>query len=226
MIEIDNLSYMVRDGNSDRVILDEVTTLFKRGEVTAITGPSGSGKTSLLYAIAGFLDKNISGKILIDNVNVGVMKQREREKFRLDNIGFIYQNLNLFPFLSVRENILLPLKIRGFKIDDCEIEKYINYFSLDYSKIINKKVNQLSGGEQQRIAIVRTVIGGQKILLCDEPTANMDEKNRNLFVDLMLSAARGFNQCIVVVSHDRKVVESCDKIYYLNYGKLEEYGGM
>lgn len=217
MIELKDLNYVIQDGMSKRTILNKVNVTFQKGQLSTITGPSGSGKTSLLYAMGGLLG-DASGNIMINGTDLNAIKlQKEKDKFRMRNISIIFQNFNLFPCLNVEDNILMPHYIMGSrKIINASIEEYLDRMQL--GQIQKKMISQLSGGEQQRVAIIRALLSDTNILLCDEPTASLDEKNIDILMDI-LQEKKG-EMMIVIVTHDERVYRHSTCRYHLINGEL------
>lgn len=221
-IEIINLNYSVIDGNSKRKILDNLNIKVENGKVIVIFGPSGSGKTTLLYALAGILDNIDSGEILVNSESIYKMKQNERDEFRLHNMGLVFQNLNLFPYMSVTENILIPIYAKNLKPCVNDQKRLMELISLlGVEDCIGKPIGKLSGGEQQRIAIIRAFISKPAVVICDEPTANLDRKNSIIFYEKLRSIAEIEGCSVVMVSHDALARKYSDYAIELVDGKIE-----
>jgi lipoprotein-releasing system ATP-binding protein len=215
MLELKNIikSY------GDQLILNNVSFQVKEKELVSILGPSGSGKSTLLQII-GLLNNADSGSILFDNIECTTLNEHELINFRNKKLGFVFQFHNLLGEFTCEENIKMPLYIRGnlFNNHDNELfEKIID--KLDIKKIIHKYPNQLSGGEQQRVAVARALINQPKILLADEPTGNLDNKNAHNLYELFLELKEDWNQCIIMVTHNENLTKQSDQIIYLNSEK-------
>lgn len=199
-----------------RTILNDLDYKFESGNIYAILGESGSGKTTLLN-ILGFLDNNFEGELYIDGESVD--KRHDKYSLRNEKIGFVFQSYYLIDYLSVEENIKTPLEYSDHKID-LEYYKYL-INKLNLNQIIEEKVNYLSGGEKQRISLARALINKPQIIICDEPTGNLDSKN----ADQVISILRQFlseDKIIIIVTHDNNVAQYCDLILKLQDGKLYE----
>lgn len=215
MLELKNIikSY------GDQLILNDVSFQVKEKELVSILGPSGSGKSTLLQII-GLLNNADSGSILFDNIECTTLNEHELINFRNKKLGFVFQFHNLLGEFTCEENIKMPLYIRGnlFNNHDNELfEKIIH--KLDIKKLIHKYPNQLSGGEQQRVAVARALINQPKILLADEPTGNLDNKNAHNLYELFLELKEDWNQCIIMVTHNENLTKQSDQIIYLNSEK-------
>lgn len=200
-------------------VLNGMSFDIQRGEQVAVVGASGSGKSTLMYILGG-LDKEDSGKVLIDNMNLSELGDEERAKYRNESIGFIFQFHFLLPSMSSLDNILLPAKIA--KRDLLNIEKWVESLAEDLgvTHCLKKFPYELSGGEQQRINIIRALSLRPKILLCDEPTGNLDSKNSEIVVSVMKSLSRELNSTLIVVTHDARVSDSFDRKITIEDGHI------
>ncbi len=221
MLKLENISYKINDNNKIKTILNNVNYEFEEGKIYVINGVSGSGKTTLLYSIAGLIS-NIEGNILFDKNDLCNLKNHnERDNFRLNNISMIFQNLNLFSFLNVEDNILMPFYAKKIKVD-FKVKKEVS----DYLKLMNlegfekKTINQLSGGEQQRVAIIRAIIQKSKVILCDEPTANLDSENTEIFMSNLLKIKDNLKSIIIISTHDSRLANYADVNIMLKDGKI------
>lgn len=221
ILEMNNVTYSVYDGDKIKKILDGINLMIKEDQVTLISGPSGSGKTTLLYSICGILDNLDNGKIIFDGYSLYDKDQKYRDEFRLNNMGIVFQNYNLFPFMNVKENICFPIYAKGNKPDNCQIERMMYYLKmLDIIELLNKPVKNLSGGEQQRVSIVRALIDDPRLIVCDEPTSNLDSINSESFYNKIREIANKEKKTVVIVSHDSMAKGYCDRYYELNDGKI------
>lgn len=202
---------------SNKKILNDISYSFKNGYIYAILGTSGSGKTTLLN-ILGLLDNKFEGDIIIDHKMIS--KSKDNFEFRNKNIGFIFQSYYLIENLNVEENIKMPLEYSKKEKRDEEYFKSI-IETLKISNLLKEKVNYLSGGEKQRIAIARAFINKPNIIICDEPTGNLDEEN-SLNVIAILKQLISENKLIIIVTHDCFLASQCDIILELKEGKLHE----
>lgn len=198
--------------------LDGVNLSIEEGEFVAIVGSSGSGKTTLLNLLGG-LDKPSEGSIYVRGEKLEDMESEELTIFRRRNIGFVFQNYNLLPILNVYENITLPMKLDGMRVD----EEFLNHM-IDSLKLREKLYHMpetLSGGQQQRVAIARALSTKPAVLLCDEPTGNLDSVTGMEVVGLLKSSAYEFHQTIVVVTHNEKIAQMADRIIRIEDGKVK-----
>ena len=190
----------------------------EEGEFVAIVGSSGSGKTTLLNLLGG-LDKPSEGSIYVRGKKLENMESEELTIFRRRNIGFVFQNYNLLPILNVYENITLPVKLDGVRAD----EAFLNHM-IDRLKLREKLYHMpetLSGGQQQRVAIARALSTKPAVLLCDEPTGNLDSVTGMEVVGLLKSSAYEFHQTIVVVTHNEEIAQMADRIIRIEDGKVK-----
>lgn len=198
--------------------LDGVNLSIEEGEFVAIVGSSGSGKTTLLNLLGG-LDKPSEGSIYVRGEKLEDMESEELTVFRRRNIGFVFQNYNLLPILNVYENITLPMKLDGMRVD----EEFLNHM-IDSLKLREKLYHMpetLSGGQQQRVAIARALSTKPAVLLCDEPTGNLDSVTGMEVVGLLKSSAYEFHQTIVVVTHNEEIAQMADRIIRIEDGKVK-----
>lgn len=219
-LELRDLSKIYIDGVSqNRVILDNVNQCFLEGEITSIVGKSGSGKSTLLNLISG-IDSITNGSIILYGKDISKMADRELTTLRRNEIGFIFQFFNLLPTLSVWENVCLPLelKYRSSKQDFSRAEFFLKEVDMYDRK--NEFPDKLSGGEQQRVAIARALVHQPSLILADEPTGNLDEKNANLIMNLLAKLARDNQNNLILVTHSREAAKFSDRILTLTNGLL------
>ncbi|MCD4783840.1 MAG: ABC transporter ATP-binding protein [Candidatus Eremiobacteraeota bacterium] len=200
-------------------LLENINLEVHQGEFMAIMGPSGSGKSTLLYQI-GCLDIPSFGHIFLDEVDISQEPESIREQIRLHHIGFVFQNYNLLPTLTVIENIMLPMQFSGAhkgerKARAASLLRLVNLASKE-----NEKPTNLSGGQQQRVAIARAMANDPGIILADEPTGNLDGKSGKEVLEVLHSIHENQRISLVLVTHDPKVASYADKIFYLDDGKL------
>lgn len=217
MIELKNVSKVVRSGAEDLTILDNVSLEIPDGEFVAITGASGSGKSTLLGLIAG-LDAPSSGGIFIDGDEVTTMSEDELATLRSGKIGFVFQSFHLIPSLTAFENVLIPMEIIGLKEAKSRAEQLL--VDVDLTNRGHHYPTELSGGEQQRIAIARAFANNPKILLADEPTGNLDSKNGQHIFDLMTELHRQNNVTLVLVTHDQTLADKAQRQIRLIDGRV------
>jgi len=217
MIELKNVSKVVRSGAEDLTILDNVSLTIPDGEFVAITGASGSGKSTLLGLIAG-LDAPSSGGIFIDGDEVTRMSEDELASLRSGKIGFVFQSFHLIPSLTAFENVLIPMEILGLKESKSRAGQLLE--QVDLTARGHHYPTELSGGEQQRIAIARAFANNPKILLADEPTGNLDSKNGQHIFDLMTALHRQNNVTLVLVTHDQNLADKAQRQIRLSDGRV------
>jgi putative ABC transport system ATP-binding protein len=217
MIELKNVSKVVRSGAEDLTILDNVSIAIPDGEFVAITGASGSGKSTLLGLIAG-LDAPSSGGIFIDGDEVTKMSEDELATLRSEKIGFIFQSFHLIPSLTAFENVLIPMEIIGLREAKSRAGQLLE--QVDLTNRGHHYPTELSGGEQQRIAIARAFANNPKILLADEPTGNLDSKNGSHIFDLMTELHRQNNVTLVLVTHDQALADKAQRQIRLKDGRV------
>ena len=221
IIRINNLSYKVKDGDEEKMLLNNISISFEMPEIITISGPSGSGKTTFLYAISGMLD-NLKGEIYIEEKNILACTKKEREKIRLNDISIIFQNLNLFSFMNVEDNILLPYYIKERTVNEKTCQLMNEYLTIMNLAGINKRdIHSLSGGEQQRVAIARAVAKNPKILLCDEPTGALDYKTGKQILKLLQDTCRENNMTVIIVTHNAALAPMADKVIHFKNGTAE-----
>lgn len=209
-------------GVVDVIALDEVNFTMNKGDLTAIVGDSGSGKSTLLHLLAG-VDNPTSGEIFIQGEDITKLNREDMTVFRRRNIGVIYQFFNLIPNISVQKNILLPLLLDGRREDKEYFKEIVS--TLGIADKLDRFPNQLSGGEQQRVAIARSLVTKPALILADEPTGNLDRRNSEEITALFRIVNQRFNSTIMIITHDEKVAMSCDKVFKMVDGKLYSLEG-
>lgn len=201
--------------------LSNVNFELEKGDLVAIIGDSGSGKSTLIHLLAG-VDKPTSGDIFIQDKNITKFNKDEMTIFRRRNIGVVYQFFNLIPNINVRKNILLPLLLDNKKADEEYLKEILSILGIEGK--LDRYPKQLSGGEQQRVAIARSLITRPAIILADEPTGNLDRKNSEEITGLFRLVNKRLNSTIMIITHDEKVANSCDKVYRMVDGRLNFLG--
>lgn len=201
--------------------LSNVNFEMEKGDLVAIIGDSGSGKSTLLHLLAG-VDKPTSGDIFIQDKNITKFNKDEMTIFRRRNIGVVYQFFNLIPNINVRKNILLPLLLDNKKADEEYLKEILSILGIEGK--LDRYPKQLSGGEQQRVAIARSLITRPAIILADEPTGNLDRKNSEEITGLFRLVNKRLNSTIMIITHDEKVANSCNKVYRMVDGRLNFLG--
>lgn len=208
--------YYVTD-NYEVHALDGVSLSVEEGEFLAIIGTSGSGKTTLLQILGG-LDEPIAGGVWIRGNSLKDMTEDERTIFRRRNIGFVFQQYNLIPVINVYENIVLPLRLDGAEIDEKLLEDIVR--TLKIGEKLENLPKELSGGQQQRVAIARALMVKPAVLLCDEPTGNLDSVTSMEVISLLKTCAARFHQTVIVVTHQEAIAQMADRILRVEDGKL------
>ena len=216
-----NLRKIYRMGENNVYALNGVDFTVKEGEFVAIAGASGSGKTTLLNLL-GAMDSPTEGEIFVRGIPLAQMSQNEQTIFRRRNIGFIFQDFKLLPVLNVYDNMVLPLKLDGRKIDREFAEMLLKSLGLQSKR--EQTPYTLSGGEQQRVAIARALITRPAVVLADEPTGNLDSRTGMEVIGLMKVLAQKFYQTLVVVTHDEEVAQMADRIVRIEDGKICQEG--
>ncbi len=201
--------------------LTDINLTFEKGEFTTLSGESGSGKTTLLNIIGG-LDSATSGQIFLDDEEISAYSEEKRAKLRLHDIGFIFQAYNLIHVLTVRENIGFIMKL--LKFDDKEVEARILELAsiLQIEDILHKLPSEISGGQQQRVAVARAVASRPKLILADEPTANLDSKNSERLMNMLRTLNEKEHVTVIFASHDKYVLEQSKRIIVLDDGVVIE----
>ena len=197
--------------------LDDVSFKVERGEFVAIIGSSGSGKSTLLHILGG-VDRPISGKVFVDNQDVYKLNENNLAIFRRRQVGLIYQFYNLIPILNVKENITLPILLDGKKPDYNYLDELIK--TLGLARRVNHLPNELSGGEQQRVSIGRSLMNRPALLLADEPTGNLDSKNSQEIMELLKLSNKKYKQTIIMITHDHNLALNADRIITIKDGKI------
>jgi putative ABC transport system ATP-binding protein len=201
MLEVKDVSKIYELGDSQVVSLDQVSLKIEKGDLVSIVGPSGSGKSTLLYTVGGLLTPT-HGEVTIGEASIYRLSSRQRAKFRLENIGFIFQNFELLPYLTAKENVMVPLHLAGLPSDEQQEAALESLEKVGLAKRADHKPCELSGGEQQRVAVARGIVNNPNILLADEPTGNLDQKTGNEIMKLLceLNAKEGLT--VIFVTHD------------------------
>lgn len=208
--------YYVTD-NYEVHALDGVSLSVEEGEFLAIIGTSGSGKTTLLQILGG-LDEPTAGGVWIRGNSLKDMTEDERTIFRRRNIGFVFQQYNLIPVINVYENIVLPLRLDGAEIDEKLLEDIVR--TLKIGEKLENLPEELSGGQQQRVAIARALMVKPAVLLCDEPTGNLDSVTSMEVISLLKTCAARFHQTVIVVTHQEAIAQMANRILRVEDGKL------
>ncbi len=217
ILRCEGVSKVYGAGNNQVTALDKVDLSVERGEFVAIIGASGSGKSTFLH-ILGSVDKPTAGKVMIEGEDISALNQTRAAIFRRRKVGLVYQFYNLIPTLTIRKNILLPLMLDKKKPNQEYFDQVVK--SLGIADKLEALPKQLSGGQQQRAAIARSLIYRPALLLADEPTGNLDQKNSGEIIDMLKLSNRNLNQTILLITHDEKIALEADRIVTIADGRI------
>ena len=221
LIEIRNLTKAYEEGERRRVVLRDATVSIERGELAVLVGRSGSGKSTLLNLLSG-IDLPTSGEIVVDGVEISHLSERERTLFRRDRIGFVFQFFNLIPTLTVEENLLLPLELKG-KVDPAQRRAALDLLAeVGLGDRRDSYPDRLSGGEQQRVAVARALAHDPLLVLADEPTGNLDLETGLQVLEILDRLTRQAGKTMVMVTHSREVVGLADRVFRVDEARLVE----
>jgi putative ABC transport system ATP-binding protein len=221
LLEVQSVSKTYGEGEAAVHALKNVSFTVSKGEFVAIIGESGSGKSTLLNLV-GALDTPTSGKVLIDGKDVFAMKDSRLTVFRRRNIGFIFQAFNLIPELTVEQNILFPVLLDYQKPDNTYLNELLGVLDLERRR--DHLPSQLSGGQQQRVAIGRALFTRPALILADEPTGNLDSRNSSEVIALLKEASRKYEQTILMITHNRGIAQTADRVLRVSDGVLTDFG--
>lgn len=219
IVELKNLTKTYTEGKHRRIIFDHVNAAFNSGEFIILLGQSGSGKSTLLNLISG-IDVPDGGDILINGVALNRLSERQQTLFRREQIGFIFQFFNLIPTLTVFENITLALQLNGgvTRAKEEEVQALLERVGLSQRR--HAFPDRLSGGEQQRVAILRAIAHNPTLLLADEPTGNLDEETSRTIMQLILELTRQTNKTLIMATHNPELIPLADRVYRIKQGDL------
>ena len=217
LLKVENLYKVYGKGENEVKAVDGVSFSVPKGQMVAIVGASGSGKSTLLHMI-GAVDRPTSGKIYLDGQDVFQQNNRELAIFRRRQVGLIYQFYNLIPVLTAEENITLPVMMDGRKPDKEHLEKTLDMLGLKERR--DHLPSQMSGGQQQRVSMGTALFTSPQVILADEPTGNLDSKNSAEIMELFRRSNRELKQTIIIITHDEKIAEQCDRVIVLSDGKI------
>lgn len=220
-IKVNDISKIYGTNENKVTALKAASMTIFEGDFISIMGPSGSGKSTLLHIISG-LDNPTSGTVLYDNTDIHNGSDKTLSAFRRQKIGFIFQQFNLLPVLTARENIIMPLLLDKKKPDEIYLQELASLLGLENR--LSHLPNELSGGQQQRAAIARALIAKPDIIFADEPTGNLDSKNGNEVMKMLCNIRKKMNKTLVVITHDPRVAEMADRQFTIIDGELSEVG--
>lgn len=218
IIQIKNLTKKYRSGEREQTVLNDISFAVKKSEFLGVTGDSGSGKTTLLHLMGG-LDNASSGEVITCGKNLRELNPIDLEKFRSKHISYIFQDYNLIEELTVWENIIFPAWMKGLSPNNETLLKILRTLMLEDKK--DKFPNQLSGGEQQRVAIVRCIVSKPDIIFADEPTGSLDSKNTRIVAKLLQLVNKQYGTTIIMVTHNVDLLEYCTKSIKVEDGRIK-----
>lgn len=222
MIEVKDLVKIYKQGKTiETKALNGISLVINEGDFLVISGPSGSGKTTLLNIIGG-LDQPSSGSVILNGQNISVLPEKKLAKVRLNNIGFIFQAYNLIPVLTAEENIEYIMALQGVKKKERRDRVIEIAQKLDIEDLLYKKPLEMSGGQQQRVAVARAVVSEPKLVLADEPTANLDTENSEKLIEMMKQMNEKEKVTFIFSTHDPKVIEKAKKELHLVDGMIDK----
>lgn len=217
ILKVKDLCKTYSNGENEVKALDHISFSVEKGEFVAIVGQSGSGKSTLLHLIGG-VDMPSTGEIFVEGKEIYKKSSEEMAIFRRRQVGLVYQFYNLIPVLNVVENITLPLKLDGRKINTEHLNEILEVLGLKERK--NNLPKQLSGGQQQRVSIGRALINAPALLLADEPTGNLDNKNSQEIIELLKYSNKKYHQTLIIVTHDEEIALQANRIIRLQDGRI------
>ena len=221
VLRTENLKKYYGSGDNQVKALDGISLSVEQGEFLAVVGTSGSGKSTLLHMLGG-LDRPTSGEVYVDGKDISGLKDDALCIFRRRKLGFVFQSYNLVPILSVYENIVLPMELDGRRVDKAFLDQITGTLGLE--KKLDNLPGQLSGGQQQRVAIARALVTKPAIILADEPTGNLDSKNSSEVIALLKEASRKYEQTIIMITHNRSIAQTADRVLQVSDGELTDLG--
>jgi len=217
ILKCEGIRKVYGSGQNRVTALDGIDLSVDKGEFVAIIGASGSGKSTLLH-ILGSVDQPTEGKVMVEGTDISTMNRTQSAIFRRRKVGLVYQFYNLIPTLTIRKNILMPLLLDKRELNQEYFERVVS--TLGITDKLESVPNQLSGGQQQRAAIARSLIYRPALLLADEPTGNLDQKNSKEIIDMLKLSNRNLNQTILLITHDEKIALEADRIVTIEDGRV------
>ena len=217
LLRIEHLTKVYGSGENEVRALDDISFSVPKGQFLAIIGPSGSGKSTLLHILGG-VDRPTSGTVWVDGQDVYAQNEEQLAVFRRRQVGLVYQFYNLIPVLNVTENMTLPLRMDGRKVDPQRLAEMVEILGLQGRE--RHLPNQLSGGQQQRVSIGRALMNSPAVMLADEPTGNLDSKNSQEIVELLRLSNQKYGQTLIIITHDENIALQADRIIAIEDGRI------
>ena len=217
LLRIEHLTKVYGSGENEVRALDDISFSVPKGQFLAIIGPSGSGKSTLLHILGG-VDRPTSGTVWVDGQDVYAQNEEQLAVFRRRQVGLVYQFYNLIPVLNVTENMTLPLRMDGRKVDPQRLAEMVEILGLQGRE--RHLPNQLSGGQQQRVSIARALMNTPAVMLADEPTGNLDSKNSQEIVELLRLSNQKYGQTLIIITHDENIALQADRIIAIEDGRI------
>lgn len=224
-IALRSVEMQFRNGSQATQVLHNINLDIHRGEMHLLMGPSGSGKTTLLSILGGILSPS-RGNVCLMGQDLTQLSKNKLAKFRLNHIGFIFQEFNLFPALTAIENVKLALEMKGLKGRTVQQQAMDLLDQVGLANRANQLPRDLSGGQKQRVAIARALVGNPDLILADEPTAALDSSSGHAVVELLRQLAKAGNRTVVMVTHDPRIVDVADRVTHLEDGKIQDSRSM
>lgn len=217
LLRIEHLTKVYGSGENEVRALDDISFSVPKGQFLAIIGPSGSGKSTLLHILGG-VDRPTSGTVWVDGQDVYAQNEEQLAVFRRRQVGLVYQFYNLIPVLNVTENMTLPLRMDGRKVDPQRLAEMVEILGLQGRE--RHLPNQLSGGQQQRVSIGRALMNTPAVMLADEPTGNLDSKNSQEIIELLRLSNQKYGQTLIIITHDENIALQADRIIAIEDGRI------
>ena len=217
LLRIEHLTKVYGSGENEVRALDDISFSVPKGQFLAIIGPSGSGKSTLLHILGG-VNRPTSGTVWVDGQDVYAQNEEQLAVFRRRQVGLVYQFYNLIPVLNVTENMTLPLRMDGRKVDPQRLAEMVEILGLQGRE--RHLPNQLSGGQQQRVSIGRALMNTPAVMLADEPTGNLDSKNSQEIIELLRLSNQKYGQTLIIITHDENIALQADRIIAIEDGRI------
>jgi len=221
ILEAKDIHKLFHTGGDQLIVLEGVNLKIRQGSIIAIFGASGVGKSTLLY-ILGTIDRPTSGQVVIDSTNVFDLEENQLAEFRNRTVGFVFQGHHLLPEFSALENVMMPMLIGRQDWASAKVRAETLLQDVGLSERVGHKPGELSGGEQQRVAVARALAGSPQVILADEPSGNLDKKTGAALFDMISTLSRTYHQAFVIVTHDERIGRRADRMYELADGRLTD----